>query len=59
MMFYYITHLDNLNSILANGILSRDRIMKEDVQYTQIADICIVGKRMIKQTLMGKVYGTM
>ena len=33
---YYITHIDNLHSILSKGILSRERITKEGVHNTPI-----------------------
>ncbi len=42
---YYITHIDNLPSILERGILSHDRIEAEGVHTTHIYDADIVNKR--------------
>lgn len=51
---YYITHIDNLPSILTAGILSHARIRAEGVQYTPIYNIEIVNKRRGKNTPAGK-----
>ena len=51
---YYITHIDNLPSILTTGILSHERITAENVQYTPIYDEDIVNKRRNKYTPAGK-----
>jgi len=42
---YYITHIDNIPSILKKGILSHERIEKEKVQYTPIYDKEIISRR--------------
>ena len=42
---YYITHVDNLPSILGLGILSHRKIEEQDVQFTQIYDAGIVANR--------------
>ena len=33
---YYITHIDNLRSILEKGILSHERIAQLELKYTSI-----------------------
>lgn len=47
---YYITHIDNLPSILERGILSHERIEEEHVQPTRIYNTDIVNKRKEKNT---------
>ena len=47
---YYITHIDNLPSILERGILSHDRIQEERVQSTRIYNTEIVNSRKEKST---------
>ena len=42
---YYITHIDNLPTILTTGIFSHDRIKAEGVPYTPIYDVDIVNER--------------
>ena len=42
---YYITHIDNLPSILAHGVLSHERMEAERVRPTPIYDADIVSKR--------------
>ena len=42
---YYITHIDNLSSILERGILSHERIESEHIEYTPIYDKEIVATR--------------
>lgn len=42
---YYITHIDNLPSILERGILSYERVINENIRYTPIYDEQIVSKR--------------
>lgn len=51
---YYITHIDNLPSILAKGILSHARIKSESVRYTPIYNVDIVNKRRNKHTPANK-----
>lgn len=46
--FYYMTHIDNLPSILENGILSNDRIRAEGLQHKRISNEEIVKKRREK-----------
>ncbi len=43
--FFYITHVDNLPSILQKGILSHGKIESENVPYTPIYDKQIVNRR--------------
>ena len=45
---YYITGLENLESILSSGILSRDEVEKLGLDFIDIADKGIVGKRRKK-----------
>ena len=51
---YYITHIDNLPSILMTGILSHARIKAEGVQYTPIYNVDIVNERRKRNTPAGK-----
>lgn len=51
---YYITHIDNVPSILKYGILSHERITTENVQYTRIYEEGIVANRQEIQTPEGK-----
>lgn len=46
--FYYITHLDNLLSILEHGILSRKLSEELDIKPKQIANLDVVKKRKSK-----------
>jgi len=52
--FYYITHINNIISILKNGIFSHEQIIKRDIQYTRIYDAQIVSNRGNKQINGGK-----
>ena len=47
---YYITHIDNLPSILEMGILSHERIEEERVQTARIYNKDIVSRRRGKNT---------
>ena len=51
---YYITHIDNIPSILKNGILSHTLINKEDIKFTPIYDKQIVSNRAKKNAPNGK-----
>jgi O-acetyl-ADP-ribose deacetylase (regulator of RNase III) len=51
---YYITHVDNLQSILERGILSHERVIKENVKYTPIYDEQIVLGRRDKKAPDGR-----
>lgn len=51
---YYITHIDNIPSILERGILSHERIESEGIQYTPIYDLEIVKSRQEKKAPNGK-----
>ena len=51
---YYITHIDNLPSILAKGIFSHERIRLENIQNTTIYLEHLVNKRGNKYTAAGK-----
>ena len=42
---YYITHIENLPSIMNRGILSHNRIMADNIQYKPIYDPDIVSNR--------------
>ncbi len=52
--FYYITHIENLSSILKNGILSHNRVMNSGIHSKQIYDEEIVNCRKGKTTPDGK-----
>jgi O-acetyl-ADP-ribose deacetylase (regulator of RNase III) len=47
---YYITHVDNVPSILRQGILSHGLLESEKVPFTPIYDAAIVSKRKDKAT---------
>jgi len=47
---YYITHIDNLSSILRTGILSHQRIEAGTIRYTPIYDAEIVANRRARTT---------
>jgi O-acetyl-ADP-ribose deacetylase (regulator of RNase III) len=47
---YYITHIENLSSILQRGILSHKAVEELGVSYTPIYDSGIVSKRKDKST---------
>ncbi len=47
---YYITHIDNLASILAHGVLSHAKMEAEGVHSTPIYDVEIVSRRNSKTT---------
>lgn len=51
---YYITHVDNLPSILSRGILSHNQIESQNVAYRAIYDSEIVSNRKLKKTPGGK-----
>jgi len=51
---YYITHIDNLNSILSQGILSHKAVEDSGMKYTAIYDKEIVSNRKSKHTPSGK-----
>ena len=51
---YYITHIDNLPSILTTGILSHERIRTEGIQNTTIYLKHLVNKRRDRSTSIGK-----
>src|SRR5437867_6456654 len=47
---FYITHMDNIPSILRNGILSHKMIEDSKVPYTRIYDSGIVSMRQLRKT---------
>ena len=51
---YYITHIDNLPSILSNGILSHELIEERRIQFSPIYDAGIVSRRKGIQTPEGR-----
>ena len=51
---YYITHINNIPSILQQGILSHTLVEAQGVQYTPIYDEQIVNNRQKKNTPNGK-----
>lgn len=50
---YYITHIDNLESILKHGILSHRQIDERGIEYTAIYDRGIVSNRKMIKTPEG------
>lgn len=51
---YYITHIENVDSILAHGILSHQTVEDKGLKYTAIYDREIVSNRKKKTTPDGK-----
>ena len=51
---YYITHINNLQSILEKGILSHERIEQLELKYTSIYDEEVVNIRKDKLTPDGE-----
>ena len=51
---YYITHIENINSIFSKGILSHQTIEDKKLKYTAIYDTEIVSNRKTKETPDGK-----
>ncbi len=51
---YYITHVNNLPSIIRNGILSHKEINQRDIAFTPIYDQEIVNSRSRRNTPAGK-----
>src|SRR5260370_39015490 len=51
---FYITHVENLPSILERGILSHSQIDAMGVPYTAIYDTDIVNNRKSKTTPVGR-----
>jgi O-acetyl-ADP-ribose deacetylase (regulator of RNase III) len=51
---YYITHIDNLESILQHGILSHQLIQSQGIEFTPIYDSAIVSNRQTKTAPDGK-----
>lgn len=51
---YYITHIENLSSILKTGILAHRRVLESKIPYTPIYDADIVSNREKKKVSEGK-----
>lgn len=51
---YYITHINNLQSILEKGILSHERIEQLELKYTSIYDEEVISRRKNKLTPDGE-----
>jgi O-acetyl-ADP-ribose deacetylase (regulator of RNase III) len=51
---YYITHIENLRSILSQGILCHRQVEERGLRYTPIYDAEIVGNRKLKTTPDGR-----
>ena len=54
---YYITHINNLPSILERGILCHRKIEEEKIAFTPIYDAEIVASRKEKNYQMDAIYG--
>ena len=50
----YITHIENLPSILKHGILSHSQVEAKNVPYRPIYDTSIVNNRKEKKTTAGR-----
>lgn len=54
-LLYHITHLDNMPSILQNGLLSRKKLLDSgDINFTDIADPSILSKRELYKEALSK-----
>lgn len=51
---YYITHVDNIQSILEKGILSHNEIERQKIRFTPIYDAQIVSSRKLKKAPDGR-----
>jgi len=51
---YYITHINNIRSILRHGILSHQSILDRGIQFTPIYDADIVANRNLRRTPDGR-----
>lgn len=51
---YYITHIDNISSILKNGVLSHEQIEERKINYVPIYNENVVSLRKDKKTPDGK-----
>lgn len=51
---YYITHIDNISSMLKHGILSHDEINRQQIPFTPIYDAQIVSSRKLKKAPDGR-----
>ena len=54
---YYITHIDNIPSILQHGILAHVLVEERDIPFTPIYDTRIVTNRRDKLTPSGDRLG--
>ncbi len=54
LQLYYITHIDNVASMLKYGVLSHQEVDKRDLKYVPIYDKSIVSGRRHKKTPDGK-----
>lgn len=50
---YYITHIENLRSILTQGILSHETVEEQAISFTPVYDAEIVSNRRLKKTPNG------
>ena len=44
-LLYHLTELDNMNSIIEYGLMSRADIKNKKLKYHDVADQAIIGKR--------------
>lgn len=51
---FYITHIENIRSILSHGILSHRQVEDRNMEYKAIYDADIVGNRKLKNTPDGR-----
>ncbi len=51
---YYITHIDNVPSIVGRGLLSHGEVERQRVPFTPIYDAAIVSRRKAKSTPEGR-----
>lgn len=51
---YYITHVENISSILSHGILSHRQVEDHGLEYKAVYDAGIVGNRKLKSTPDGR-----
>ena len=54
LQLYYITHIDNIASMLKHGVLSHQEVLTRDLTYVPIYNKSIVNSRRAKKTPDGK-----
>jgi hypothetical protein len=53
--FYHLTHISNLQSIVENGILSRNKLISDGIKLKDISNSDIQSKRMRPEAIYGRM----